>query len=193
MTDTNEMPEDERSGGFTRRDFMKTSALLGGSAALAANVPWFMRFQSPAARARYINPTEEYVLARPENIIYSACQQCNGQCGIKVKIQDGVAVKIDGSPFSPLTMMPHVPYETSPFEMATVDGAICPKGQAGIQASYDPYRVVKVLKRAGPRGSRKWQTISFDDALNEIVNGGKLFAGISGEENREITGLKDLC
>ena len=192
MTDINDLPEDERSNGFTRRDFIKTSALLGGTAALAANMPWFLRFPSEPGDARYIHPTEEYTLARPENIIYSACQQCNGQCGIKVKIQDGVAVKIDGSPFSPWTMMPQVPYKTSPFEMATVDGGVCPKGQAGIQASYDPYRVVKVLKRAGPRGSRKWQTISFDDALGEIVNGGKLFAGIAGEENREIAGLKEL-
>ena len=62
-----------------------------------------------------------------------------------------------------------------------------PKGQAGIQTLYDPYRIVKVLKRAGKRGENKWQTVSFDQALTEIVNGGDLF----GEG--KVEGLKDIC
>ena len=64
MTEPIERPEDEQSTGFTRRDFIKTSALLGGTAALAANVPWFMRFPSMPGGARYIKPTDEYLLAR---------------------------------------------------------------------------------------------------------------------------------
>ncbi len=188
MTERNGTP----NGNLTRRDFIKTGALLGGTAALAAQTPWFIRFGRPSGDPRYLKPTEEYALAKPENIIYSVCQQCNTQCGIKVKIQDGVAVKIDGNPLSPWTMMPHLPYSTSPFETATVDGGICPKGQAGIQSGYDPYRVIRVLKRAGPRGAGKWRSIAFDQAIDEIVNGGALFADVPGEEDRQVTGLKDL-
>ena len=70
--------------------------------------------------------------------------------------------------------------------------AICPKGQAGIQTAYDPYRITKVLKRAGKRGENKWMTIPFDQAIDEIVNGGKLFSHVPGEENRMVTGLKDI-
>jgi anaerobic selenocysteine-containing dehydrogenase len=76
--------------------------------------------------------------------------------------------------------------------MATIDGAICPKGQAGLQSAYDPYRVVKVLKRSGPRGSNQWQTITFDQAVTEIVEGGALFKNVAGEENRRVTGLREL-
>ena len=68
-----------------------------------------------------------------------------------------------------------------------MDGSLCPKGQAGIQALYDPYRLVKVLKRAGKRGENKWKTIPFDEALKEIVEGGDLFG-----EGR-VDGLKDIC
>ena len=68
-----------------------------------------------------------------------------------------------------------------------MEGSLCPKGQAGIQTLYDPYRIVKVLKRAGKRGENKWQTIPFDQALTEIVNGGDLF----GEG--KVEGLKDIC
>ena len=174
-----------------RRQFIKTSALLGGGAAVAIQVPWLLDLVD-GTPGREIVPNAEYEQARPENIIYSACQQCNGQCGIKIKLKDGVVVKADGNPYSPWTMRPHVPYDSSPFEMATVEGGICPKGQAGLQSGADPYRIVKVLKRAGPRGSQKWQSIDFATAIDEIVNGGKLFANIAGEEDREITGLKDI-
>jgi tetrathionate reductase subunit A len=63
-----------------------------------------------------------------------------------------------------------------------MEGSLCPKGQAGIQALYDPYRLVKVLKRAGKRGENKWKTIPFEQAVTEIVNGGNLFG--EGEVDR---------
>jgi tetrathionate reductase subunit A len=71
--------------------------------------------------------------------------------------------------------------------MAATGGAICPKGQAGLQSAYDPYRIVSVLKRkpGTRRGENQWVTISFEKAIDEIVNGGDLF----GEGN--VEGLKD--
>ncbi len=174
-----------------RRDFLTKSALLGGSVVVGTQTPWLVDILGGSPR-REIVPNAEYVQARPENIIYSVCQQCNGQCGIKIKLKDGVVVKADGNPFSPWTMRPHLPYDTSPFDTATVEGGICPKGQAGIQTGADPYRIVRVLKRAGPRGSGKWQSIDFETAISEVVEGGKLFANVVGEGGREITGLKDI-
>src|SRR3989338_2074539 len=53
-----------------------------------------------------------YGLNKPENIINSVCLQCNTGCSIKVKILDGLAAKIDGNPYSPLTMWPHLSYKT---------------------------------------------------------------------------------
>jgi tetrathionate reductase subunit A len=172
-------------GPLSRREFVTTSALLGTGALAASQFPWLIESFGNNGR-REIKPTAEYTLAKPENIIYSVCQQCNTQCGIKVKLRDGVAVKIDGSAYSPWTMHPHVPYESSPLDLGLVDGFICPKGQAGIQTAYDPYRVVRVLKRDGPRGSNRWTSVPFDKAIDEIVNGGDLF----GEGH--VDGLKDI-
>ncbi|MBA4179000.1 MAG: molybdopterin oxidoreductase [Anaerolinea sp.] len=134
----------------------------------------------------------EYPLAKPENIIYTVCRLCNVHCPIKVKVSDGVAVKVDGSGYSAQSMYPHLAYATAPSAAATVDGRLCPKGQSAIQYIYDPYRIVKVLKRAGPRGSGKWSTIPFDQAIKEIVSGGKLFSNIAGEEQREVEGLNSI-
>ena len=174
-----------------RRAFIKRSALLGTGAIAAIQAPWLIDVIDGGPR-RDIEPNAEYLVARPENIIYSVCQQCNTQCGIKIKIRDGIVVKADGNPYSPWTMRPHLPYNTSPFDRATIEGGICSKGQAGLQTGADPYRIVRVLKRAGPRGSGKWASIDFGQAIDEIVNGGKLFASVPGEENREVTGLKDI-
>lgn len=179
---------------LNRRDFIKCSAFLGGSL-IASQLSWTKDLML-RAEAGLLNPEEEYELIRPENILYTVCLQCNTGCGIKVKLfrknGNALALKIDGNPYSPFVSLPHIPYKTSPFEINTTDMGICPKGQAGIQTAYDPYRITKVLKRAGKRGENKWITIPFDQAIDEIVNGGRLFSHVPGEENRVITGLKDI-
>ncbi|NYE56777.1 molybdopterin-dependent oxidoreductase [Carboxydothermus ferrireducens] len=175
---------------ITRRKFLKASAVVGGSAALlgGSELSKKVGFFSEAEAAT----SDKYPLDNPENIIYSVCLQCNTGCPIKVKIQNGLAAKIDGNPYSPWTMTKHIPYNTPVADVAKLDGAICPKGQAGIQTVYDPYRIKNVLKRAGKRGENKWITISFEQALEEIINGGKIFAHVPGEENRVVPGLKDI-
>jgi len=169
-----------------RRGFVKCSAFLGGSLVAAT---YLGRFAQAAVGQDWhiLDVGDAYIQHLPENQIYSVCQQCNTNCGIKVKFVDGLVAKIDGNPYSPWTMTPQIPYKTPIAEAATIEGSLCPKGQAGIQALYDPYRIVKVLKRAGKRGENKWQTIPFDQAITEIVNGGNLF----GEGN--VEGLKDIC
>ena len=175
----------------TRRDFLKSAALLGGSAAVAGQIPGLLETLA-YGQSDYLTPNADYTLAKPEQILYSVCQQCNTQCGIKAKIQNGILTKIDGSPYSPWNLTPHLSYKTSPFKTAGVDALLCPKGQAGLQGAYDPYRIVKVLKRAGKRGEGKWTAISFEQAINEIVNGGNLFKHVPGEESRKVEGLKSI-
>lgn len=172
--------------GINRRALIQTGALLGASAA------FFHKVDKAHALLEQIGTSGSaaYPLANPENVIYSVCLQCHNACPIKVKILDGVAVKIDGNPYSAQNMIPNLAQPTKPRIAARVDAKLCPKGQSGIQSLYDPYRLVKVLKRKGPRGSNKWETIAFDKAIKEIVNGGKLFSGIG--ENHDVVGLKDL-
>ena len=177
----------------SRRNFIGRGAFLGG---LFAAELFGLRSEAPAAEAARImdnsRPDVPYDLNKAENILYSVCMNCNTGCGIKAKFQDGILTKIDGSPYSPWTMVPHIPMAATLDDVAQVDGGLCPKGQAGVQTVYDPYRIRTVLKRAGSRGENKWKTISFDQAVSEIVAGGKLFADVSGEETREVEGLNAI-
>ncbi len=177
---------------LSRRLFLEKGAFLG-SGALAG----ILGGRSVAQTTQHAileskRPDAEYELNKPENILYSVCMNCNTGCGIKVKIQDGVLSKIDGSPYSPWTMVPHLPMTTSIEDAAQVDGGLCPKGQAGVQTVYDPYRIRRVLKRAGKRGENKWVSIPFHQAVQEIVEGGKLFSNVPGEENRDVEGLRSI-
>ncbi len=175
---------------ITRKDFLVTTAFLGSVSLLAT--------QCKRASEKLINienKAEEdkdyvYPLSQPENIIYSTCLNCHIACANKAKLLDGQLVKLDGNPYSGQNMIFNLNYDDSPLETAGIDGKICPKGQAAVQTNYDPYRLIKVLKRNGPRGSNKWKTISFKDAINEVVEGGKLFSDIG--ENQDISGFRDV-
>ncbi|GAB4575189.1 MAG: molybdopterin-dependent oxidoreductase [Anaerolineae bacterium] len=174
---------------ITRRNFLKTSAVVGGSTVVASQIDRV--FDRMGEMAHKASADEPYPLNNPENIIYSACLQCHTSCTIKAKVLDGVMVKIDGNAYSPMNMLPHLDYETDPAEAAAVDAKLCPKGQAGVQSQYDPYRITQVLKRTGPRGSNQWEVISFEQAIDEIVNGGTFADGTTTPGLKEIWGVRD--
>jgi len=179
---TREKTVSSRPRKFSRRTLLKTTALLGGSSLLAPRL----------TRTLAAPPSGAPAVTGPEHFLYSVCQQCNTQCGIKVRIEDGLIAKIDGNPYSPWTMNPHLPFTTPVARAAPVEGYLCPKGQAAIQTAYDPYRLLRVLKRAGKRGENKWVSIPFEQAVAEIVEGGFLFKTVPGEENRRVDGLRAI-
>ena len=181
-TDRNTKP------GLSRRDFLKISTVAGGSAALLGGMPQFKQFVAQAA-----SPASKYGLTDVTSQINTVCQQCNTGCAIKVKLLNGVAAKVEGNPYSPWTLWPHLAYKTALKDTAAVSGALCPKGQAGLQSAYDPYRIVSVLKRkpGTKRGAGQWETISFEKAIDEIVNGGDLFGEGAVEGLKALYALKD--
>jgi anaerobic selenocysteine-containing dehydrogenase len=176
---------------LTRRDFIKTSVILGGSAYLGGchlfeakgDVPLYIMGAAAS------DPVETTVGIES---IYSVCQMCEGNCGLRARVREGTVIKLDGNPFHPNSMEPHIPYSTDLKEAIQYSGSLCVKGQAGIQTLYDPYRIKAPLKRVGPRGSGKWQTITWEEAIEEIVQGGNLFNEGKVEGLRGIRDIKTL-
>jgi menaquinone reductase, molybdopterin-binding-like subunit len=97
-------------------------------------------------------PDEEYV----PGIEYwkaSACAMCAAGCGILVRTREHKANKIEGNPLHPINR-----------------GALCARGQAGLQLLYNPDRIRGPMKRAGERGSASFEEISWDEAIKTLVD-----------------------
>ena len=168
-------------GRFGRRQFLKSSAFVGGCAMIGG---------CTSHSASDEEPFPEYELTKADNVLYSTCLQCHVDCPIKAKIWDGTLAKLTGNPYSPQNYLPHLPLDTDLARAAKADGKLCAKGQSGIQTYYDPYRIRKVLKRQGPRGSGKWKSVSFDQFVEEVARGGKLFEEI--DEDRQYPGFEEV-
>ena len=74
-----------------------------------------------------------------ENVwIPSTCNMCFNSCNILVNRVDGVVVKIEGDPKSPVG-----------------EGRVCGKGACGMMLLYDPNRATKPLKRTNPENPKR--------------------------------------
>jgi len=121
----------------------------------------------------------------------SCCNMCGGQCGIMVHVVNGVVDKIEPNNWNPNN---YTNISTDWFDGYTPEkgckegGMICPKGNAGIMALYDPDRVKKPLKRTNPDKSvgadPKWQEISWDQAIDEVA--GKMKALRDAGESHKL-------
>ncbi len=148
-----------------RRKFIKVSAALTAATTLSD----FLKHRE----AKAVTLGENLPDAVDGGVVtrFSVCQNCHARCGLLGKIEDGILIKLDGNPYHPNNMEEdeRLPYSTPPSEAAMIRGRLCPKGQAGLQVLYDPYRVMHPLRRVGTRGSGKWEVISWNQAMSEIA------------------------
>jgi len=168
----------------SRRDFLTLAATMAGTATLTGcvQIPAIKPPppESPAGTpslpttGRYTGQAPDLVDTAPGvNHVYSVCLGCRSDCGLKARVENGVLAKIGGNPYHPNNAEADeiVPYGTDPSQVRGVYGRMCAKGQAGVEALYNPFRVRQPLKRVGPRGSGQWQAIEWDQALAEIAEG----------------------
>lgn len=171
------------SGEVTRRAFIKGAAALSSLMIFGGELKFISSLFSAGDT---ISPGIDMAIR------YGVCPQCPGECGIRCKLMYGRIIKIDGNPYHPNNYEPHISYLTEPRYAMQYVGSTCAKGQAGLQTLYDPLRLKQPLKRAGRRGEGKWKTISWDQAIDEIINGGFIFKEVPGEENRYVVGLREI-
>lgn len=107
------------------------------------------------------------------DVRYSCCLGCHSRCGLKVRVEDDTILKIDGSPWHPNNAETgdRLDFGASVAAgLASRAGTVCPKGQAGVEVVNNPHRLTGPLKRAGARGSGKWESISWEQALTEVAD-----------------------
>lgn len=99
-----------------------------------------------------ISPSVSFVKASGE--VRGACpHDCPDTCALVTTVQDGVAVKVQGNPAHPAT-----------------GGVLCTKVTRYPERTYDAQRVLQPLRRAGPKGSGRFEPVSWDEALGDIAS-----------------------
>lgn len=114
------------------------------------------------------------------------CFGCWTLCGIRVRVdkQANQVLRIAGNPWHPLSHEKPFP-STMPFAEAMTRLAgesglesrstACARGATLLESLTSPLRLLTPMKRAGKRGEGKWQRISFEQLIEEVVEGGDLF------------------
>jgi len=143
-----------------RRRFLKVTAITGTTAALAG-------CGNPENQIVRFIPEEELV---PGIAVWkpSVCPLCAAGCGVIARVMDGeaevfrkgkpgltrmgLARKLEGDPAHPLSK-----------------GRLCVRGQAAVQVTYHPDRLVAPQRRSGDRGTGQFTEISWEEALSLLT------------------------
>ncbi|HWP17815.1 MAG TPA: molybdopterin oxidoreductase family protein [Burkholderiaceae bacterium] len=85
--------------------------------------------------------------------VHAACpHDCPDTCAMRVTVEGGRVVKVQGDPDHP-----------------TTHGALCQKVSRYAERTYHPERVLRPLKRLGPKGSGQFVEVGWDEALDDIA------------------------
>ena len=120
---------------MNRRTFLKIAGMGSVSFAFGCNPPQKNLFSLVEAPDDMVTGQATWYAA--------TCRECPAGCGILAKNREGRIIKIEGNPLHPINK-----------------GKICMRGQAALQAIYNPDRITTPLfKQKG-----EWQSLTFDDA-----------------------------
>lgn len=139
----------------------------------------------------------ELTQAEGQVVSLTQCLGCWTQCGIRARVDtvNNRILRIAGNPYHPLSHEDPHRYDAPVREAYSNLGGdrgiagrstACARGAAMLETLHSPQRVLKPMKRVGPRGSGEWQTISFEQLIEEVTEGGDLF----GEG--PVQGLRDI-
>ncbi len=93
-----------------------------------------------------------------DEVRQTTCYMCACRCGINVHLREGA----NGAPM--------IRYIEGNRDHPVNRGVLCAKGSAGIMQHYSPARLMKPLRRVGPRGSGEFEEITWDEALQTAAD-----------------------
>ncbi len=130
--------------GVDRRQFLKVLGVTGAGAAVLTGCST----DRVAKLVPYMVQSEDQVPGIP-TWYASTCAECSSGCGVYVKTREGRPIKLEGNPDHPVNA-----------------GALCSRGQAGLQALYNPDRLTGPMAKNAAGG---WDAIKWDDAIARLA------------------------
>jgi molybdopterin-containing oxidoreductase family iron-sulfur binding subunit len=147
---------------MNRRGFFRIVGVSGAAAAAAGCG------KTTEAILPYVIPPEHLVPGVATHFA-TVCRECPAGCGVVARSREGRVVKLEGNPDHPVNQ-----------------GALCARGQAALQGTYDPDRIARPRVREG----EAWKTVTVAEA--EALLSAKLEAARKAGAGRiaMITGLE---
>ncbi|MFV0676075.1 molybdopterin-dependent oxidoreductase [Variovorax sp. tm] len=101
------------------------------------------------------------------HVVVGACpHDCPDTCSILTTVEDGKAIAVRGNPDHPFTR-----------------GRLCVKVNNYQDRTYSEQRLLYPMRRSGPKGSGKFERISWDEALAEIASRWKTLIATDGPQS----------
>lgn len=121
---------------MNRRTFLKIAGMSGASIASGCT--------SEPEKHLYslVRAPEDMVTGEP-GLYASTCRECPAGCGVLAINREGRVIKLEGNPSHPINR-----------------GKLCARGQAALQAVYNPDRLRQPLLKT----DKGWETLSFSEA-----------------------------
>ena len=132
----------EQSSGVKRRDFLKVVSVTGAAAAAVGCSSGDVEKLIPYL----VSPDQ--TTPGVSNYYATTCRECAAGCGLIVEVRDGRAIKAEGNPQHPVNQ-----------------GALCARGQSGLQGLYNPDRFRGPMKRDGD----KLVAITWTEAMQTLA------------------------
>ena len=104
-------------------------------------------------------------------VVSTVCGGCHNSCLMNVEVRDNRVIRASGVLGDPRT-----------------GGALCAKGLAAPQIAHDPRRILHPHRRSGPRGSGKFEQVSWDTALSELAE--KMLAAKASDGPQSVAFLR---
>ncbi len=136
----------------SRRKFLQGTVAMsvaGGSALSVTNLFASHEHESHAIAKSITTKTGE---AKEVKHIPTLCEMCVNKCAAIARVEDGIVTKLDPNPMFPKSR-----------------NMLCPRGNAGIQALYDPDRLKYPMIRTGEKGEGKFKRVTWDEAFKYIT------------------------
>src|SRR5688500_19452821 len=155
-----------------RRSFIKLTAITGTSATLAS-------CGNPENQLIRFVPDEDII---PGVAVWkpSVCPLCQAGCGLTVRVMDADADVVRNGQAGVVRIAAAKKLEGAS-DHPVNRGGLCARGQSAIQVTYHPDRITQPLKRAGDRGQGRYEAISWEAALAEVVARLDMVGGVGNQ------------
>ncbi len=147
---------------ISRRKFLQGTVamtVLGGTALSTTNLLSDGHAAVSASGAIPLSTTKTGTADAVE--IATLCEMCVNKCAAIARVEEGIITKLNPNPLFPKSK-----------------NMLCPRGNAGIQALYDPDRLKYPMIRIGEKGEGKFKRVTWDEAYEAILNGTDKFPGM---------------